>query len=83
MELKKRVTIKQAIAMIMESDPNTAISRRHIREVVPMLPGTIYRGNRWLPLWDEIVEYFNDPTQFEIVDDGEKEVFRRKETTRG
>ena len=66
MTLKRIRTIAEAYKMIKEEDPDTAISKSYVRSIIPYLPGTIKRGNRWLIDYDELVEYLNDPERDEI-----------------
>lgn len=78
-ELQKRRTIKTAFETIKALDPDTPISMRYVREITPHLAGTIHRGNKWLLLFDELIEYLNEPFNYELVQDGDRQVYRRKQ----
>ena len=64
-KLRRIRTIRECIELIKEADPNTAFSRRYLREVCMTLPGTIRRGRFYWVDYDQLLQYLNDPRREE------------------
>ncbi len=66
MGLPRIRTLTEAYNMILEADPETAVTRAYIRRIAPSLPGTIRRGRGWLINYDNLLAYLNNPNRAEL-----------------
>lgn len=59
-------TINEAFEMLKAEDPNSAITKHYLKQLVPHLPGSIRRGRGWLLNYDNLLEHLSNPNREEL-----------------